>query len=249
MTSRHSPAQGQTLWQKIYEALAEEIGAGRYPPGTKLPTEAQLSQRFGVNRHTVRRALEALRMEGAIHVRRGSGAFVTQGRIDYPIGTRTRMSRNLAEIGRTPGRKVLRVESLPASPREAQNLQIEEGAPVMLLEGTAEADGVPILYAQSVFPVDRLPGIDAALAEFTSITHALARCGVRDYTRRWTRFLAERPGAMIARHLQMPETHPVLHTEGLNVDPGGHPVEYAHTWFCSDRVQLVMDGTTLSTGG
>ncbi|HHB81205.1 MAG TPA: GntR family transcriptional regulator, partial [Aliiroseovarius sp.] len=44
------------IWKAIAETLAAEIARGHYAPGAKLPTEAQLARRFGVNRHTVRRA-------------------------------------------------------------------------------------------------------------------------------------------------------------------------------------------------
>ena len=46
---------------------------------------------------------------------------------------------------------------------------------------------------------------------------------------------------MIARHLRMPETSPVLRSESLDADAEGHPVGYGTSWFCSERVQLVVD--------
>ena len=49
-----------TVWGVIAEALRSEIAGGARPPGDRLPTEGQLAARFGVNRHTVRRALAAL---------------------------------------------------------------------------------------------------------------------------------------------------------------------------------------------
>lgn len=237
------------LWQRIFDTLSDEIDEGLYPPGAKLPTEAEMSQRFGVNRHTVRRALESLRSEGRIHVRRGSGAYVTQGRFDYMIGPRTRLSRNLADRGRAANRIWLRMERLPAEPVEAKALQIETGAPVLVTESIGLADEVPITYARSTFPLERLQGLAEALKAEQSVTGAMARIGISDYRRLWTRLTAERPGVMIARHLKMPEVHPVLLTEALDVDPEGRPIEHGRTWFCSDRVQLVVDSTTFTGQG
>jgi len=235
--------QARTLWEGIRDTLIDEIGSGQYPTGAKLPTEAELSKRFGVNRHTVRRALEALQEDGRIHVRRGAGSFVTQGRFDYPIGPHTRLSRNLGELGMTAGRRVLRSETVAADRRQAELLEVEEGAPVFLVESVGEADGVPIIYSRTSFPAGRLEGIAEALAaEDGQITRALARVGVGDYVRRWTRLTAERPGSLIARHLGMAESHPVLLAESLNEDTAGRPVEFGLSWFCSDRVQLVVDG-------
>ncbi len=235
------PPTAPTLWQGIHDTLAGEIGGGRYAPGAKLPTEAELARRFGVNRHTVRRALAALAEAGRIHVRRGAGAFVTSARLDYAIGPRTRFSQNLTAAGHTPGRTLLRIETLAADATERRHLQLPKGAQVHVTESISQADGIPVTYSRMAFPAARLPGLPRALGEAPSITAALARCGVADYQRLWTRLTAERPGAMIARHLRMPETSPVLRSESLDIDAEGRPVEYGTAWFCSERVQLVVD--------
>ena len=230
-----------TLWQSIHDTLAGEIGTGRYAPGAKLPTEAELARRFSVNRHTVRRALAALTDAGRIHVRRGAGAFVTQTRLDYAIGPRTRFSQNLTAAGHTPERHLLRIETLAADAIERRHLQLPKGGQVHVTESISHANGVPVTYSRMTFPAARLPDLPQALREAASITVALARCGVADYQRLWTRLTAERPGAMIARHLRMPETSPVLRSESLDADAEGHPVGYGISWFCSERMQLVVD--------
>ena len=71
------------LWTSIAEALTAEIGAGHYAPGDKLSSEAEFSARFGVNRHTVRRALAALAEAGLVHARRGAGVFIAGRPVEY----------------------------------------------------------------------------------------------------------------------------------------------------------------------
>ena len=58
--------------------------------GAQLPAESALAARFGVNRHTVRRALGVLAEGGLVRTTQGRGSFVEQGPIAYPIGPRTR---------------------------------------------------------------------------------------------------------------------------------------------------------------
>ena len=58
------------LWASIAAELRAALAEGQYVAGDKLPTEAALSERFGVNRHTVRRALAQLADDGAVHARR-----------------------------------------------------------------------------------------------------------------------------------------------------------------------------------
>ncbi|MEM9012701.1 MAG: phosphonate metabolism transcriptional regulator PhnF [Pseudomonadota bacterium] len=228
------------LWQQIRLALAGEIAAGRYPPGAQLPTEMALSQRFGVNRHTVRRALAALREAGLVHVRRGAGAFVTHSRIDYRLGRRTRFRQNLTAFGHSAGRRVLRVETIRADAEIARRLDVETGAFVVVFEGVGLADGGPLSHSESAIPAGRLPDIAAHLRDTSSITEALARSGVADYQRAWTRLTAEPAPPATARHLEMPAGAPVLRAEALNVAPDGQPVEYGHTWFHGGRAELVV---------
>jgi DNA-binding GntR family transcriptional regulator len=60
----------------LARVLAAEIGEGRYPVGSLMPTEAALQRRFGVSRHTLREALRELKARGLIAARAGVGTTV-----------------------------------------------------------------------------------------------------------------------------------------------------------------------------
>ena len=72
-------------WQAIAAELRADILAGRIRPGERLPNEQALADRFGVNRHTLRQAVQALAREGHVHVRQGSGTFVRELVLDYAL--------------------------------------------------------------------------------------------------------------------------------------------------------------------
>ena len=101
------------IWKAIAETLGEEIAKGHYRTGDKLPTEAELAARFGVNRHTVRHALSALNERGIVRSRRGAGVFVQSAPVDYPLGKRVRFHQNIQATGRLPHRQKLRTEIRP----------------------------------------------------------------------------------------------------------------------------------------
>ncbi|MEU0937216.1 GntR family transcriptional regulator [Embleya sp. NPDC005971] len=64
------------LYRQLATAIRGDIESGEYPPGSLLPSESALTERYGVSRPTVRQALAALRTEGLVTVQRGRGSFV-----------------------------------------------------------------------------------------------------------------------------------------------------------------------------
>lgn len=65
-----------TLVSRVIADLRQSIGAGEFTPGARLPTEAQLSETFGVSRTVVREAIAALRADQLVDARQGSGIYV-----------------------------------------------------------------------------------------------------------------------------------------------------------------------------
>ncbi|MCW1933154.1 phosphonate metabolism transcriptional regulator PhnF [Pararhodobacter zhoushanensis] len=232
MTDRDQP-----LWSRIADRLGHEIAAG-LAPGAKLPTEAQLAERFGVNRHTVRRAIAALAERGIVYARRGAGVFVAAKPTEYPLTRRMRFHRALSATGRVPGRKVLSVQGFPASEDEASALHLAVGDEVLRVEGLTLSDGVVIGHFRSAFPQARLPGMAGAIGSGLGVTESLRACGVPDYTRAWTKITASAADALLAGHLQLRRGDPVIRAESLNLGPDGAPVEYGLAHFAGERVTL-----------
>lgn len=117
--------EGVALWRQITQQMEREISGGQYGPGARLPTEAELAERFAVNRHTVRRAMEELEGRGLVRIEQGRGSFVAEDVVDYRLGPRTRFSEIIRRQNREPGGRVLRVEEVPAEATIADLLGID----------------------------------------------------------------------------------------------------------------------------
>lgn len=235
------------LFQSIAQALRSDIAQGAYSSGSKLPTEAELAARFGVNRHTVRHALEVLAEDGLVQSRRGSGTRVVGRPIDYALGKRVRFHQNLAEAGRDADKRILSTEVRDATDEDARVLKLPLGAPVCIRRGVSMADDVPVAFGESRFPEHRLPGLAAVLEERVSVTASLKAMGIEDYTRASTRVTAERATPTVALHLGLAEGDPVLRTSSINVDPIGQVLEHGQTWFAGSRVVLTLDHSEFET--
>jgi GntR family transcriptional regulator, phosphonate transport system regulatory protein len=232
-------AEGITRWRQIAERLSDDITGAHFANG-RLPTEPELAARFGVNRHTIRRAIAALAEQGLVRVEQGRGTFVANRQIDYLLGRRTRFSTNLQRQGREPGHRLIATTRAPADAVTAQELALEPGAEIIETVAVGYADGAPVSYGLSRFPAERFAALPAAFAVTGSITAALAACGVADYTRRTTALLARMPTEIEARYLEQPLTRPILQSDAVNIDPDGIPIQRSITAFSGDRVQILV---------
>ncbi|MFG1810243.1 GntR family transcriptional regulator [Streptomyces sp. NPDC049040] len=78
-------ARPEALYRQVAAAIRDAIVSGAYPPGSPLPSEAELIRRYQVSRPTVRNAVAALRAEGLLEVIHGTGSFVR--RVASPVLT------------------------------------------------------------------------------------------------------------------------------------------------------------------
>ncbi|MEJ0019943.1 MAG: phosphonate metabolism transcriptional regulator PhnF [Acetobacteraceae bacterium] len=232
---------GVALWRQIANHLQRDISTGVYTPGGRLPTEAELSQQFGVNRHTVRRALEELSRGGLVRVEQGRGSFVAEDVLEYAVEARTRFSEWIRRHNMEPSGRVLQLKDTVAEAHVAAGLGVRAGSRIVLLERLGFADDRPVSLAQHYFPAARLRGILEALRTSTTITAALQSVGVSDYLRQVTRVTARLPNAEEAELLRMPRNRPLLVTENINVDSAGAVVEFGISRYPTPRVQIVIE--------
>lgn len=68
----------RNLAATLVKVLRQEIDAGLFTPGDRLPSEARLTERFGVSRTVVREAIAGLRADGLVEPRQGAGVFVLE---------------------------------------------------------------------------------------------------------------------------------------------------------------------------
>jgi GntR family histidine utilization transcriptional repressor len=78
----HRPSLRWRPYARVKQHLRDALATGRWPPGTLMPSEAELVAQFGVSRMTVNRALRELQTEGLVERTQGVGTFAAQlGRV------------------------------------------------------------------------------------------------------------------------------------------------------------------------
>lgn len=233
---------GRDNWKIIRDRISQDITAGDLLPGEQLPTESQLCQTFQAGRHSVRRAVAALAVEGKLRVEQGRGTFVQMAPlISYHIGRRTRFRQNLLEQGIAPAGEQLADDILPAPARVASELCIAEGSPVHRLLRRGLADGVPISIGLSWHCTTRFPDLATRRLAGVSVTDVYRSHGITDYFRKRTIVFARRPDAEEAGLLMQHPDQPVMVLQKTDVDGEGRPIGYSEAVWAADRVQFSFD--------
>jgi GntR family phosphonate transport system transcriptional regulator len=232
--------QGRAVWRQIEDCLVADIAAGRFQPGAQLPTEKELADRFEVNRHTVRRALAAVADRGLILTEQGRGSFVVNDAIDYAVGPHTRFTENILAQGGEPETDTLGAREEPAGDKIARHLKIRPRSRVVVVETLRHASGRPIAFGRHYYPARRVPHFIAVFERLRSVSATLRDCGVKDFTRAFTRVSARLPNQDEAQMLRIARNVPLLVSEAVNIEPNGRPIELVFGHFAADRVHFTM---------
>ena len=232
---------GIALYAQIAEVLEREY-VRQGSPGDRLPAEGELAARFGVNRHTLRRAVDELIIEGLLERQHGVGIFITDRLLDYRVGSGTRFTQNLAEIGIATDTKVIRKMIAPASAGVARNLNIAADQDVLWIETLRIADGLPFCVISHFLPLHPYREL---LEDYQSGSlHALLNQHCGNLRRTESLVTAVMPQGDDAKLLGITQHRPVLRVKSLNVlEHDATPVEYAITRFRADRIQLCITPT------
>jgi DNA-binding GntR family transcriptional regulator len=122
-------------YRRIAEDLLARIDKGEYPPGSKLPTKAELMTKHHVALNTVERAIEELRAAGRVETVQGAGMYVREPGAESPSAdTVKRVERLESEVAD------LR-EELSLVRAQMMNLYQSKGQQYPYGEGVAEPGG------------------------------------------------------------------------------------------------------------
>ena len=228
------------IYRQIRDVLVNEIQE-LYKAGEPLPAENALAMRFAVNRHTLRRAIDELVMDGLVERRHGKGVFVLEPTINYSIGSTTRFTETLQSQGRSTTSRVLRKQVIPARGTIASRLQLIDGDKVIFIETLRAVETKPFCIISHFLPLKLFPDIltnydNGSLHDFLKVHHGI------NLKREESLISAILPDAVDASLLNMPRQSTILRVKSLNLDiTSSEPVEYAVTRFRGDATQLSIN--------
>ncbi|MBW3576164.1 MAG: GntR family transcriptional regulator [Actinobacteria bacterium] len=237
-------------YHQIADCLRSDITESVLKPGSKIPSERSLMDRYDAARGTVRQALAVLRTEGLIEVHHGKGAFVR----DRPPIRRLahdRFARRHREAGRAAFLAEMKSEDRKptveveyvgpdSAPSEiARMLGVKKGAKILVRRRRYLADGDPVEIATSYLPWDVASGTPieeedtgpgGIYARLEDLGHTLV-----SFTEEVS---ARMPHPEEARALDLPAGVPIMRVVRRAVADDGAVLEVCDTIKAADRYVL-----------
>lgn len=224
-------------WRDIRAEIEQDIMDGVLEAGAKLPTEPQLTAAYGAGRHSVRRAITELAKDGFVSVEQGRGTFVQpRPLLNYDIGSRTRLRRNLMAQGADVSGQMLGAERLIATPRVAAHLKIGQGAEVIATRRLTLADGIPVSFGTLYHDATRFADFPERRQVMGSVSAVYVSYGIADYLRGSTQINARAARASEARTLRQHPDMPVIIVRAVDTLLDGTPIAFSQVVWSAARV-------------
>lgn len=233
----------QPLYDQLVDLLREKI-ENELQPGDLLPSERELSERYGLSRTTVRLALKELETLGLIDRRHGKGTFVSDiSRQTTDLTGTYSFTEQMRSLGRVPDTKILELEACEATKYIAENLHVRLGDPVFQMRRLRLADGIPMMVERTYLPVSQF----VSLTEADVASKSLYTIIEQDYHVK-IRLAEEEFYASIARssdasELGISEGAPVLKLLRTTYSDKNMVIEYTHSVARADQFKYKITHT------
>ncbi len=227
-------------------ARMRELIAGSRP-GDRLPSERELSTRWGVARMTVRNAMDTLVAEGLVVRRQGSGTYVAPQPMVRFLGL-TSFTQDMRERGLIPTSRLLAFGVNPADETLAGRLRVQPGEQIVSFTRLRLGSGEPMAVESVWIPASLVPGLEPADLD-GSLYELLARRFRIAARAASVTIEPVLPDSRTRGLLAIPDEQACLRLRMIDSNARGRVVMVADCIYRGDRYQLSADiaGAALSS--
>jgi GntR family transcriptional regulator len=233
------PQSRLPLHAQIEAALESFMAEGIWLPGTRLPSEDSLIERFAVSRTTIRTAIQSLIARGLLEIRRGKGTFVVQPQIIQELTELTGFVEDMHALGREATARVLDRRIVAASETVARALALSRGAHVARIQRVRLADGSPLSFDETYLPRELGEKIMADDLEHQPIFSLLEQKYATRLLEAEYRMAAVAAHGTVARALGIEAGSPIFLIERTSYSEGLEPVDYERLYYRGEHIRFV----------
>jgi GntR family transcriptional regulator, nutrient-sensing system regulator len=216
-----------------------------FSPGVPLPTERELAAALSTSRTTVRQALTELVTEGRLVRRHGSGTYVAEPKLAWPLQMQS-FTEQAASSGLVVESAFIAAERIRATDELAELLQVKPGAPVHRVERLRKVNGAPMALEQSHLSATRFPGLPRAVRRAGSLYRVLDEQWDIKVVGAVETIETAPASPREAGLLDTDVGAPMMMLSRHSFDASNNPIEWVRSWYRGDRYKFVA---TLGTTG
>lgn len=147
------------VYLQLREVVRSKIEDGEYAPGTAIPSEHALAKTYGVNRLTVRNAIDALVHEGLLKRVKGKGVYV-MAKYERDLEVLGGFSQTMKERNVLSCKKILQKGQRLAGEKYASILNIQKEDLLYYIKRLDYADEEPIALQEIFIPYNLVPNVE-----------------------------------------------------------------------------------------
>ncbi|CUH97806.1 hypothetical protein P22_3952 [Propionispora sp. 2/2-37] len=223
-------------YKRVYSELKREIKDGVYRPGTLLPTESELEEKFAVSRTTVRKAVGLLVQDGYVRPKQGRGTEVLDFSTTQKLNYLTSITETLQAKGYRVVTRGMHIKKVQAPDYVAEALELPAGGTVFIVQRVQLADNQPIALMMNYLRGNAVPDLEKHTDAFTGLYAFLEQQYNIRLQSAWERISAVSADFAEAQILQVPVGSALLCSKRISYTEKG-PVEYGVTKLVGDRYE------------
>lgn len=201
-----------------------------------MPSERELSERYGLSRTTVRLALQELERLGLVIRQHGRGTFVADRSAQTANLMQTySFTEQMRELGRVPKTDILDFTELDADANMAEHVGVREGERVFKLKRLRSADGTPMMVEVTYLPVRKFLSLRRPLLESRSLYDVIEKVYHEKIKVAEEEFFASVARPADALLLDIPENSPVLDLVRTTYSMANEIIEYTRSVARADQ--------------
>lgn len=173
---------GATISSRLTSRLIQELRNGEFSQATRLPSEVELAEHYGVSRSVIRDVLSNLEGEGFVERGRGIGTLIHREIVELNNRLDLKFEYNnlVLGTGSRPETDSVRLYEKTAEEELADRLNVDEGSTVITCEKRILASGRPVIYSIDHLPIGLFGNIEYQMLDWSRPVFDLLEeyCGI-----------------------------------------------------------------------
>lgn len=221
------------IYLQLREVVRSKIEDGEYAPGTAIPSENALAATYGINRLTVRSAIDALVSEGLLKRVQGKGVYVVAW-IERDLEVLGGFTQTMNEKNVETRRKILLKGQRRAGEKYGSIFHIREDGLLYYIKRLDYADQEPIAIQEIYIPYNLVPKMEGIDLTVFSMFEIYNFYGINP-VRAWQTLDLVQLTQSDARLINLDKDQTVFLFSCTTYDESGRVIEYSKSYTRGDK--------------